>query len=149
MKNLRKKISIMEEKKTEESSGKVSPPLVSAGRGRGRGRGPRGSGRGRGRNGRDIEDGDWSMKKYDFDAPDMKDVVEGHKPNFVKAPRRVFEKHDGYYSDDGSNDDDIAKKDNEENENCSSTSNTDIHGTEITASSVEACRERKSNSPVT
>merc|ERR1712096_387876 len=71
--------------------------------GRGGGRGPRGRGRGRGRGktGSGSDEDEWSMKKYDFEAPDMKDVVEGHKPNFVKAPRRVFEKHDGYYSEEG------------------------------------------------
>merc|ERR1711874_295748 len=45
-------------------------------------------------------EGGWSLKKYDFDAPDVKETVKDHKPNFVKAPRRVFEKHDGYYSEE-------------------------------------------------
>merc|ERR1712096_3528 len=106
MKNLRKKISKMEGDKVEDASGSgtTSPQPTSTGRGgRGRGRGPRGRGRGRGRgkNGSGSDEDEWSMKKYDFEAPDMKDVVEGHKPNFVKAPRRVFEKHDGYYSEEG------------------------------------------------
>lgn len=29
----------------------------------------------------------------------MADLVKDHKPNFVKAPKRCFEKTDGYYSD--------------------------------------------------
>ena len=30
----------------------------------------------------------------------MEATVRDHKPTFVKAPRRVFEKHGGYYSDE-------------------------------------------------
>lgn len=105
MKNLRKKISKMEDKVEDVVSGSTSPMPVSSGSGRGgRGRGRigrgRGRGRGRGKTGSGSEDDEWSMKKYDFDAPDIKEAVESHKPNFVKAPRRVFEKHDGYYSED-------------------------------------------------
>merc|ERR1711910_279522 len=88
----------MGEDKVEDptsTSGTTSPQPA-------RGRGPRGRGRGRGRGktGSGSDDDEWSMKKYDFDAPDMKEAVESHKPNFVKAPRRVFEKHDGYYSEE-------------------------------------------------
>merc|ERR1711892_90589 len=107
MKNLRKKMSKMEDEKVNEdivpASGITSPqPNTSARGGRGRGRGARGRGRGRGRGkpGSGSDEDEWSMKKYDFDAPDIKEAVESHKPNFVKAPRRVFEKHDGYYSEE-------------------------------------------------
>merc|ERR1712142_461358 len=107
MKNLRKKISKMEDKKeeVEDSAKAISPPPGISGRG-GRGRGPRGRGRGKGRGkaGSGSDEDEWSMKKYDFDAPDVKDAVESHKPNFVKAPRRVFEKHDGYYSEENDSD---------------------------------------------
>eukprot|EP00092_Neocalanus_flemingeri_P029154 GFUD01031643.1.p1 GENE.GFUD01031643.1~~GFUD01031643.1.p1 ORF type:complete len:1246 (+),score=549.28 GFUD01031643.1:40-3777(+) len=119
MKNLRKKISKMEDDKVEDASvaGPTSPQPTSTGRGgRGRGRGPRGRGRGRGRGkaGSGSEEDEWSMKKYDFDAPDMKEFVEGHKPNFVKAPRRVFEKHDGYYSEEDAEEADEADEADEE-----------------------------------
>merc|ERR1712168_657669 len=53
---------------------------------------------GRGRRKKKDDDGDWSLKKYDFEAPDIAETVKDHKPKFVKAPKRVFEKHDGYYS---------------------------------------------------
>ena len=57
------------------------------------------AGRGRRRRGRrGEEDSEWSLKKYDFDAPDIAEKIKDHKPKFVKAPKRVFEKHDGYYS---------------------------------------------------
>jgi len=105
MKNLRKKLLKVEDKADDAgaTSGTTSPQPINSGRGgRGRGRAPRGRGRGRGRGkaGSGSDDDEWSMKKYDFDAPDIKEAVESHKPNFVKAPRRVFEKHDGYYSED-------------------------------------------------
>jgi len=107
MKNLRNKISKMEDQKeeVEVSSKAISPPPGISGRG-GRGRGPRGRGRGKGRGkvGSGSDEDEWSMKKYDFDAPDVKEAVESHKPNFVKAPRRVFEKHDGYYSEENDSD---------------------------------------------
>merc|ERR1712173_24022 len=66
---------------------------------------------GRGRRKKKEEDGDWSLKKYDFEAPDIAETVKDHKPKFVKAPKRVFEKHDGYYSksdesESGSSDED-------------------------------------------
>lgn len=34
------------------------------------------------------------MQKYDFDAPDIKDAVESHKPNFVKDQPKSSEKQD-------------------------------------------------------
>merc|ERR1719232_2078785 len=68
--------------------------------GRGRGRGGRGRGRGHGKGGNNEDEDEWSMQKYDFEAPDIKQAIEGHKPNFVKAPKRVFEKNDGYQSDE-------------------------------------------------
>ena len=49
----------------------------------------------------DEEEQEW---KYDFDAPDVADLVKDHKPNFVKAPKRCFETSDGYYSDHESGD---------------------------------------------
>merc|ERR1719470_779714 len=109
MKNLRKKISKMEDDKVEDAA--ASGPTSSGRGGRGRGRGPRGRGRGRGRGkaGSGSEDDEWSMKKYDFDAPDIKEAVESHKPNFVKAPRRVFEKHDGYYSEEEEEEEDASE----------------------------------------
>jgi len=114
MKNLRNKISKMEDKVEDpaSTSGTTSPQPASGRGGRGRGRGPRGRGRGRGRgkNGSGSDDDDWSMKKYDFDAPDIKEAVESHKPNFVKAPRRVFEKHDGYYSEEEEDDKEDKKE---------------------------------------
>merc|ERR1712083_812583 len=108
MKNLRNKISKMEDKVEDpaSTSGTTSPQPVGGRGGRGRGRGPRG----RGKTGSGSDDDEWSMKKYDFDAPDIKEAVESHKPNFVKAPRRVFEKHDGYYSEE----DDSDQKDEHE-----------------------------------
>ena len=54
----------------------------------------------------DDEDQDW---KYDFDAPDVADLVKDHKPNFVKAPKRCFEKTDGYYSDQEEGNDDAGE----------------------------------------
>merc|ERR1739848_643199 len=100
MKNLKQKFS-----KMEDESGKDKPEgIATSGRGRGRGRGGRGRGRGKvaENSGSDLEEGEssWSLRKYDFEAPDVKESVKDHKPNFVKAPRRVFEKHDGYYSED-------------------------------------------------
>jgi hypothetical protein len=86
---IRNKISSKLEK--EAAVGPHEPEGASRGRGRGRG----GRGRGRGEDGRE-----WSLKKYDFEAPDMEATLREHKPNFVKAPRRVFEKHGGYYSDE-------------------------------------------------
>ena len=99
MKNLKKKFSEMEEKKTEEAqgSGPSSPQPQPSSRGRGRGRGGRGRGRGRGKPVNE-EDEEWSMQKYDFEAPDIQEALEGHKPNFVKPEKRVFEK--GYYSEE-------------------------------------------------
>merc|ERR1712179_885262 len=127
MKNLRNKISKMEDKVEDptSTSGTTSPQPASGRGGRGRGRGPRGRGRGRGRGktGSGSDDDEWSMKKYDFDAPDMKEAVESHKPNFVKAPRRVFEKHDGYYSEEEieeeneeGNDKEVCDEENTRNE---------------------------------
>jgi hypothetical protein len=102
--NPRNKISSKLEKEVVAG---VSHDQEGASRGRGRGRGGRG-GRGRG-GGADGEEGrEWSLKKYDFESPDMQATLRDHKPNFVKAPRRVFEKHGGYYSDEE------AKKDSEE-----------------------------------
>ena len=99
MKNLKKKFSEMEEKKTEEGqgSGPSSPQPQPSSRGRGRGRGGRGRGRGRGKPVNE-EDEEWSMQKYDFEAPDIQEALEGHKPNFVKPAKRVFEK--GYNSEE-------------------------------------------------
>merc|ERR1719470_1677 len=114
MKNLRKKLLKVEDKADDAgaTSGTISPQPINSGRGgRGRGRGPRGRGRGRGRGkaGSGSEEDEWSMKKYDFDAPDIKEAVESHKPNFVKAPRRVFEKHDGYYSEEEEEEEDASE----------------------------------------
>ena len=111
MKNLKKKFSEMEEKKTEEGkgSGPSSPqPQPSSRGGRGRGRGGRGRGRGRGKLVNEADE-EWSMQKYDFEAPDIQEALEGHKPNFVKAPKRVFEKSDGYY-EEGQEEDEKPKK---------------------------------------
>merc|ERR550519_2227313 len=94
MKNLRKKFSEMEDSKTEEerNSNPGSPqPSVRGGRGRGRG-GGRGRGRGRAKPGQE-DDEEWSMQKYDFDAPDIKAAVDSHKPNFVKAAEALSEKN--------------------------------------------------------
>ena len=93
MKNLKKKFSEMaedEEKKAssgQEGSGPSSPqPSASTrgGRGRGRGRG-RTRGRRRSGEGEEGETKEWSLQKYDFEAPDIQKAIEGHKPNFVKA----------------------------------------------------------------
>ena len=46
--------------------------------------GGRGRGRGRAKPGHE-DDEEWSMQKYDFEAPDIKAAVDSHKPNFVKA----------------------------------------------------------------
>merc|ERR1711872_97444 len=82
------------------SSAATPTELASVNRGHVRTKGRRkGKPRGGVAAGEDEEDNDWSLKKYDFEAPDMEATVKDHKPNFVKAPRRVFEKHDGYYSD--------------------------------------------------
>jgi len=54
----------------------------------------------------DDDDQDW---KYDFDAPDVADLVKDHKPNFVKAPKRCFEETEGYYSDQEGDDDESEK----------------------------------------
>ena len=126
---------IEEEKKDNDEESKVgqdAPPHGGRGGGGGRGRGGRGRGRGRGRSrwlktvdtvvffavltseiklfllrrggagSGDDDDQDW---KYDFDAPDVADLVKDHKPNFVKAPKRCFEKTEGYYSDQEGDDD--------------------------------------------
>merc|ERR1712013_757892 len=45
---------------------------------------------------------------------DIKEAVESHKPNFVKAPRRVFEKHDGYYSEEEKEEEEDDKEDKKE-----------------------------------
>lgn len=82
------------------SSAATPTETASVNRGHVRTKGRRkGKPRGGAAAGEDEEDNDWSLKKYDFEAPDMEATVKDHKPNFVKAPRRVFEKHDGYYSD--------------------------------------------------
>ena len=61
-----------------------SSPQSSARGGGGRGRGGRGRGRPRGKKNKEGDD-EWSMQKYDFEAPDVKEKVESHKPNFVKT----------------------------------------------------------------
>ena len=61
----------------------------------------------------DEEEQEW---KYDFDAPDVADLVKDHKPNFVKAPKRCFETSDGYYSDHESGDETEATRDEAGNE---------------------------------
>ena len=63
----------------------------------------------------DDEEQDW---KYDFDAPDVADLVKDHKPNFVKAPKRCFEKTEGYYSDEdgGENEEPQNTSEAEDNE---------------------------------
>merc|ERR1712045_410719 len=115
MKNLRKKFSEMEEvKKSDDGlgSGPSSPqPQTSSRGGRGRARGGRGRGKGRGKLGNDGEEEDWSMQKYDFEAPDIKQAVDSHKPNFVKAEKRVFEKSDGNQSDEQEKESEKKKKD--------------------------------------
>jgi len=76
MKNLKNKISTKMEK---ESASGYTPP-ESSGRGRGgRGRGRSGRGRGRGE-----VDKEWSLNKYDFEAPDIAEKVKDHKPNLLK-----------------------------------------------------------------
>jgi len=40
------------------------------------------------------------LKKYDFDAPDMKETVKDHKPNFLNADKSALEAHEGYYSEE-------------------------------------------------
>ena len=40
----------------------------------------------------------------------MADLVKDHKPNFVKAPKRCFEKTEGYYSDQDGDDDDEGEE---------------------------------------
>ena len=61
----------------------------------------------------DEEEQEW---KYDFDAPDVADLVKDHKPNFVKAPKRCFETSDGYYSDHESGGETETTRDQVENE---------------------------------
>ena len=51
------------------------------------------------------------MQKYDFEAPDIKQAVDSHKPNFVKAEKRVFEKSDGDQSDEQEKESEKKKKD--------------------------------------
>ena len=53
--------------------------------------------------GSECEEDAYTLKQYNFDAHDMKETVKDHKPNFVKAPKKADDKHDGYYSegDDG------------------------------------------------
>ena len=62
----------------------------------------------------DDEEQDW---KYDFDAPDVADLVKDHKPNFVKAPKRCFEKTEGYYSDEDGGENEEPQNANEAEEN--------------------------------
>lgn len=63
----------------KESASGYTPP-ESSGRGRGgRGRGRSGRGRGRGE-----VDKEWSLNKYDFEAPDIAEKVKDHKPNLLK-----------------------------------------------------------------
>merc|ERR1712083_423014 len=135
MKNLRNKISKMEDKVEDpaSTSGTTSPQPVGGRGGRGRGRGPRG----RGKTGSGSDDDEWSMKKYDFDAPDIKEAVESHKPNFVKAPRRVFEKHDGYYSEEeiegkeDENEEDVFDQENELKEGSEDKDDKSLSKTQI------------------
>ncbi|XP_023336267.1 trichohyalin [Eurytemora carolleeae] len=107
MKNLRNKIS---NKMVSDDSPALEAAAEVSGRGRARARGRGGKGRGRG----DGEDNSWSLKKYDFEAPDMEEQIKDHKPNFVKAPRRVFEKHDGYYSHSDEETDQIQNEEKQE-----------------------------------
>ena len=51
------------------------------------------------------------MQKYDFEAPDIKQAVDSHKPNFVNAEKRVFEKSDGDQSDEQEKESEKKKKD--------------------------------------
>ena len=87
MKNLKNKISSkMESEKKAEKTGAGeggASPKTSASSSSGRGRG----GRGRGRAGRGVrpEEKEWSLNKYDFEAPDVAETVKDHKPNIKRT----------------------------------------------------------------